>query len=67
MKTVELSRHRVPGPALRTPMPPSIARIPLVDLCTCRHPRESHEHYHLADDCAQCDCLEFRRWEPVAH
>ena len=47
-------------------MPPSLARIPLVDLCTCRHPRESHEHWHDADDCAQCDCRRFDRWDPTA-
>ncbi|WP_345414650.1 hypothetical protein [Actinomycetospora chlora] len=49
---------------LRTPMPPSLAQVPLVDLCSCRHPRESHEHYYLGDHCAQCDCAHFRRLEP---
>ncbi|HEY2195535.1 MAG TPA: hypothetical protein VGH76_24985 [Actinomycetospora sp.] len=50
---------------LRRPMPLSLARIPLVDLCTCKHPREAHEHYHSATDCAQCDCRAFARWEPA--
>jgi hypothetical protein len=46
-------------------MPPALARIPLVDLCTCKHPREAHEHYTVAQDCAQCDCRAFVRWEPA--
>lgn len=65
MKTLDIRRHRTLGPVLRTPMPPSIARVPLVDLCQCKHARESHEHYTHADDCAQCDCRLFRRWEPA--
>ena len=65
MKQIVLDHHRAHRPVLRDPMPPSIARIPLVDLCTCKHPRESHEHYHLSEDCAQCDCRHFRRWEPA--
>ena len=62
MKLIDHRRsHR---PVLRAPMPPSLARVPLVDLCTCRHARESHEHYYAADHCAQCECAHYRRWEP---
>ena len=64
MKLIDPLRTHRPA-ALRRPMPPSLARIPLVDLCTCKHPRESHEHYHAAQDCAQCDCHVFVRWEPA--
>lgn len=53
-------------PLGRRPMPPSLARIPLADLCTCKHPRESHEHVTSAQDCAQCDCRSFVRWEPAS-
>jgi hypothetical protein len=63
MKLIDHRRPRRPV-LLRTPMPPSLARVPLVDLCACRHPRESHEHYYLGEDCAQCDCAHFRRLEP---
>jgi hypothetical protein len=59
-----IDHRRTHRPVLRTPMPPSLAQVPLVDLCSCRHPRESHEHYYLGDDCAQCDCTHFRRLEP---
>jgi hypothetical protein len=63
MKLIDHRRsHR---PVLRAPIPPSLARVPLVDLCACKHPRESHEHYYLGDHCAQCDCAHFRRVEPV--
>ncbi|NYD34849.1 hypothetical protein [Actinomycetospora corticicola] len=64
MKLIDPSRTHRPT-VLRRPMPPSLARIPLVDLCTCKHPRESHEHYTVAQDCAQCDCRAFVRWEPA--
>ena len=64
MKLIDVRRGS--RPVLGAPMPPSIARIPLVQLCTCRHPREAHEHYHRADDCAQCDCRQWVRWEPGA-
>ncbi|MEJ2865798.1 hypothetical protein [Actinomycetospora flava] len=63
MKLIDHRRsHR---PLLRSPMPPSLARVPLVDLCSCKHPRESHEHYYLGDDCAQCECAHFRRVDPA--
>ena len=62
MKLIDHRRsHR---PVLCAPIPPSLARVPLVDLCACKHPRESHEHYYLGDDCAQCGCQHFRRVEP---
>lgn len=64
MKLIDPLRTHRPV-ELRRPMPPSLARIPLVDLCTCKHPRESHEHYHASEDCAQCDCRSFVRWEPA--
>jgi hypothetical protein len=62
MKLIDHRRsHR---PVLRAPIPPSLMRVPLVDLCTCRHARESHEHYYAGDHCAQCECTHYRRWEP---
>lgn len=62
MKLIDPRRSR---PVLqRHTMPPALARVPLVDLCTCKHPREAHEHYHAAEDCAQCGCRHFERWEP---
>jgi hypothetical protein len=64
MKLIDPSRTHRPD-LLRRPMPLSLARIPMVDLCTCKHPRESHEHYTVAQDCAQCDCRAFERWEPA--
>ncbi|MDQ1715191.1 MAG: hypothetical protein QOC60_1136 [Frankiaceae bacterium] len=30
------------------------------DVCRCGHGREAHEHYRAGNECALCDCRNYR-------
>jgi hypothetical protein len=47
-----------------TPTEPP-AQLPIVDQCTCGHPKSAHEHYRRGTDCGACGPAACAEYEPV--
>lgn len=48
---------------VRPTKPP--ARPPIVDPCTCGHPKEAHEHYRKGTDCGACGAGACSAYQPA--